>query len=231
MGLKAQKTLPVALRLSHDKILSAHNHQTGVEYVPYHRGSVSSSRIRCRIFSARLVPLGLAKSAGRAAEGFGGRSCYRKFHRNFHQRSGGHLSGRSLRSGGPRSRLSGRVPDVQELDVRLQSDHGLVRTLCQPDDRCHQRDRDIRRPGWPRGKGARHGSFPAHLNEAGWLSLLDAGRLTRNTCMLGARAVLNCFESGLGRSSDGPSDYRSCNDAKPHVSLVACQLTAMQGFG
>ena len=56
----------------------------------------------------------------------------------------------------------------------MQSDHGLVRTLCQPDNRCHKRDRDIRRPEWPRDKGARHGGFPAHLNEAGWLSLLDA---------------------------------------------------------
>ena len=61
----------------------------------------------------------------------------------------------------------------------MQSDHGLVRTLCQPDDRCHKRDRDIRRPEWPRDKGERHGDFPSHLNEAGWLSLLDAADRTR----------------------------------------------------
>ena len=46
----------------------------------------------------------------------------------------------------------------------LQSDHGLVWTLCQPDDRCHKRYRHIRCAKRPRGKGARHGSFPAHLN-------------------------------------------------------------------
>jgi hypothetical protein len=68
----------------------------------------------------------------------------------------------------------GSCSRLEELDARLQSDHGLVRTLCQPDNRCHKRDRDIRRPEWPRDKGARHGGFPAHLNEAGWLSLLDA---------------------------------------------------------
>ena len=52
--------------------------------------------------------------------------------------------------------------------------HGLGWTPCQPDDRCRERDSDIRRAKRPRGKGARHGGFPAHLNEADWLSLLDA---------------------------------------------------------
>jgi hypothetical protein len=75
--------------------------------------------------------------------------------------------------------LAGRVrgPRVvfqtsRELDHRLQSDHGLVWTLCQPDDRCHKRDRDIRRPQWSPDKGARHGNFPAHLSEAGWILAL-----------------------------------------------------------
>jgi len=63
----------------------------GVEYVPYHRRSVSSSRIHCCVFGPRLVPVRLAESAGRAAEGFGGRPCG-KFHRSLYQRSGGHLS-------------------------------------------------------------------------------------------------------------------------------------------
>jgi hypothetical protein len=147
------------------------NHQSGVQYVPHHRSCVSSSRIHC-IFGARLVPLRLAESAGRAAEGFVGRPCYGKFHGSFRQRSGGHLSGSSLRSGRARSRPSGRVPDVRELDHRLQSDHGLVWTLCQPDDRCHKRDRDIRRPQWSPDKGARHGNFPAHLSEVGWILAL-----------------------------------------------------------
>jgi len=149
------------------------NHQPGVDDVSYYRGSVSSSRIRCCRFRARLVPLRLAESARRAAEGLGGRSCYGKFHGSFRQRSGGHLSGSSLRSGRARSRPSGRVPDLEELDARLQSDHGLVWTLCQPDDRCHERDRDIRRSKWPRGKGARHGSFPAHLSQLGWNLSID----------------------------------------------------------
>jgi hypothetical protein len=33
---------------------------------------------------------------GANAEGFGGRPCYGKFHRSFHQQPGGHLSGSSL---------------------------------------------------------------------------------------------------------------------------------------
>jgi hypothetical protein len=136
------------------------------ENVPYHRHFVSSSRIHCCIFGARLIPLRLAESAGCAAEGFVGRPCYGKFRGSFRQRSGGHLSGSSLRSGRARSRPSRRVPDVKELDHRLQSDHGLAWTLRQPDDRCRERNNDIRRAERPRGKGARHGSFPAHLNEA-----------------------------------------------------------------
>jgi len=138
-----------------------------VKYVPYHRSSVSSYRVHCCIFGAGVIPLGLAKSAGRGAEGFGGRPRYGKFHGSIRQWSGGHLSGGTLRSRRTRSRSSGRIPDVEELDDRLQSDHGLVWTLCQPDNRCRKRDHDIRRSRWPRGKGARHGSFPAHLNEAG----------------------------------------------------------------
>jgi hypothetical protein len=49
------------------------------------------------------------------------------------------------------------VPDIEELDVGLQSNDGRVWTLRQPDDRCYEMDRDICRPGWSRGKGARHG--------------------------------------------------------------------------
>ena len=51
-----------------------------------------------------------------------------------------------------------------DYDRLAKLDHGLVWTLCQPDDRCHKRYRHIRCAKRPRGKGARHGSFPAHLN-------------------------------------------------------------------
>jgi hypothetical protein len=50
------------------KYYSPDNHQPELEYVPYHRSCVSSSRIHCCIFGARLIPLRLAESAGRAAE-------------------------------------------------------------------------------------------------------------------------------------------------------------------
>ena len=145
---------------------STDNYQPGVDDVSYHYGSVSSSRLRCCRFRARLVPIPLAESARRAAEDLGSRSRYGKFHGSFCQRSGGHLSRSSLRSGRARSRPSGRIPDLEELDDRLQSDHGLVWTLCQPDDPCHERGRDIRVAKRPRGKSARHGSFPAHLSHA-----------------------------------------------------------------
>src|SRR5947208_11481266 len=113
---------------------STDNYQPGVDDVSYHYGSVSSSRLRCCRFRARLVPLPLAESARRAAEDLGGRSRLGKFHRSFRERSDGHLPGSSLRSSRACSRPSGRVPDLEELDDRLQSDHGLVWTLCQPDD-------------------------------------------------------------------------------------------------
>jgi hypothetical protein len=158
------RTFARACNFRATKYYSPDNHQPELEYVPYHRSCVSSSRIHCCIFGTRLIPLRLAESARRAAEGFVGRPCYGKFHGSFRQRSGGHLSGSSLRSGRARSRPSGRVPDVKKLDHRLQSDHSLVRTLCQPDDRRSNGDRDIRRPEWSPDKGARHGDFPAHLN-------------------------------------------------------------------
>jgi hypothetical protein len=101
-----------------------------VKYVSYHRSSVSSYRVYCCIFGAGLIPLGLAKSAGRGAEGFGGGPRYGKFLGSIRQRSSGHLSGGTLRSRRARSRSSGCIPDVEELDDRLQSDHGLVWTLC-----------------------------------------------------------------------------------------------------
>src|SRR5262245_33891822 len=40
------------------------------EYVQYHRRFTSSCCIRCCVFGPRLVPLRLAESAWRAAEGF-----------------------------------------------------------------------------------------------------------------------------------------------------------------
>jgi hypothetical protein len=43
-----------------------------------------------------LFTLRLAEWAGLAPEGFGSRPCYGKFHRSFHQRPGGLLSGSSL---------------------------------------------------------------------------------------------------------------------------------------
>jgi hypothetical protein len=49
--------------------------EVGAAYVPRHRRSVSSSRIRCVVFRPGLVPLRLARSAGLALEGFGGRLC------------------------------------------------------------------------------------------------------------------------------------------------------------
>ena len=144
--------------------------QNGVDDASYHRGSVSSSRIRCCRFRASLVLFHLAESARRTAESRGGRSRYGKFHGSFCQRSGGHLSRSSLRSGRARSRPSGRIPDLEELDDRLQSDHGLVWTLCQPDNPRHERDRDIRGAERSCGQSARHGSFPAHLSRVGFSS-------------------------------------------------------------
>jgi hypothetical protein len=131
-----------------------------------------SSRL-CFFFSHPLLPLPRKAcsppfgrvSEARCSEGLGGRSCYGKFHGSFGQRSGRDLSRSSLRSGRARSRPSGHVPDLEELDDRLQSDHGLVWTLCQPDDPCHERHRDIPRAKRPRGKGARHGSFPANVSQ------------------------------------------------------------------
>src|SRR5947199_9497888 len=76
----------------------------------------------------------------------------------------------SLRSGKARSRPAGRIPDLEELDDRLQSDHGLVWTLCQPDNPRHERDRDIRGAERSCGQSARHGSFPAHLSRVGFSS-------------------------------------------------------------
>jgi hypothetical protein len=92
------------------------------------------------------------------------------FHGSFCQRAGGHLSRSSLQSSRARSRPSGRIPDLEELDDRLQSDHGLVWTLCQPDDPRHERDRDIRGAKRSCGQSARHGSFPAHLSQVGFTS-------------------------------------------------------------
>jgi hypothetical protein len=90
------------------------------------------SHIHCYIFGAGLIPLGLAKPAGRVTEGFGGRPHYGKFHGSIRQWSSGHLSGGTIRSHRARSRSSARIPDLKELDDRLQSDHGLVWTFCEP---------------------------------------------------------------------------------------------------
>jgi hypothetical protein len=76
----------------------------------------------------------------------------------------------------PRSRPSDRAPNVEGLDVRLQSDNGLVRTLRQPDDHYRKRDCDISCPEWPCGKGARHGNLSAHLN-----GLFGAAALAKST--------------------------------------------------
>jgi hypothetical protein len=43
-----------------------------------------------------LFPSVWQSQRGGAAEDFGGRPCYGKFHGSFRQRSGGHLSGSSL---------------------------------------------------------------------------------------------------------------------------------------
>src|SRR5438034_1930863 len=95
---------------------STDNYQPGVDDVSYHYGSVSSSRLRCCRFRARLVPLPLAESARRAAEGLGESIPQGKFHRSFRERSGGHLPGSSLRSSRACSRPSGRV-DAKRLEL------------------------------------------------------------------------------------------------------------------
>jgi len=80
------------------------------------------------------------------------------------------MSGCSLSAGGTNSWPSGRIPDIEKLDVGLPSDHGRVRALCQPDDRSDKMGRNIRRSKWSPGQGARHRGLHAHLNEnsGGW---------------------------------------------------------------
>jgi hypothetical protein len=141
-----------------------------VKYVSYYCSSVSSCSVHCCIFGAGLVPLRLARSAGLAPEGFGGRPCYRKFHRSLHQQPWRPMSGCSLSAGRTSSWPSGRIPDIEKLDVGLPGDHSRVRTFCQPDHHSHKMDRNIRGPKWPSRQGARRRDFPAHLNETpgGW---------------------------------------------------------------
>jgi hypothetical protein len=75
------------------------------------------------------------------------------------------MSGCSLSAGGTSSWPSGRIPDIEKLDVGLPSDHGRVRTFCQPDDRSDKMERNIRGSKWPSRQGARRRDLPAHLNE------------------------------------------------------------------
>ena len=132
--------------------------------MPRRRRPVSSSRIRCVVFRPELVPLSLARSAGLAPEGFRGRPCWRKFHRSLHRRP---MSGYSLSAGRTNSWPSGRIPGIEKLHctVGLPSDHGCVRTFCQPDCHSHKMDRNVCGSKWPSGQGTRRRDLPAHLNE------------------------------------------------------------------
>src|SRR5262249_47847761 len=77
------------------------------------------------------------------------------------------MSGYSLSAGRTNSWPSGRIPDIEKLycTIGLSSDHGRVRTFCQPDYRSHKMDRNIRGSKWPSGQGTRRRDLPAHLNE------------------------------------------------------------------
>src|SRR5262245_55713566 len=77
------------------------------------------------------------------------------------------MSGCSLSAGRTNSWPSGRIPYIEKLHctVGLPSDHGRVRTFCQPDYRSHKMDRNIRGSKWPSGQGTRRRDLPAHLNE------------------------------------------------------------------
>jgi hypothetical protein len=73
------------------------------------------------------------------------------------------MSGSSPRYDRTRPRSAGCIPDIEDLDVRLQGDGGLVRALREPDDRCSKMDRAVSRARWSRDKDARCGGFPPHL--------------------------------------------------------------------
>src|SRR5262245_52564523 len=77
------------------------------------------------------------------------------------------MSGCSLSAGRTNPWPSGRIPDIEKLHctVGLPSDHGRVRTFCQPDYCSHKMDRNIRGSKWPSGQGTRRRDLPAHLNE------------------------------------------------------------------
>jgi hypothetical protein len=77
------------------------------------------------------------------------------------------MSGCSLSAGRTNSWPSGRIPDIEKLHctVGLPSDHGRVRTFCQPDYHGYKMDRNIHGSKWPSGQGARRRDLPAHLNE------------------------------------------------------------------
>jgi len=77
------------------------------------------------------------------------------------------MSGYSLSAGRTNSWPSGRIPDIEKLHctVGLPSDHGRVRTFCQPDYRSHKMDRHIRGSKWPSRQGTRRRDLPSHLNE------------------------------------------------------------------
>src|SRR5262249_32722954 len=77
------------------------------------------------------------------------------------------MSGCSLSASRTNSWPSGLIPDIKKLHctVGLPSDHGRVRTFCQPDYRSHKMDRNIRGSKWPSGQGTRRRDLPAHLNE------------------------------------------------------------------
>src|SRR5262249_37046363 len=77
------------------------------------------------------------------------------------------MSGYSLSAVRTNSWPSGRIPDIEKLHctVGLPSNHGRVRTFCQPDYRSHKMDRNIRGSKWPSDQGTRRRDLPAHLNE------------------------------------------------------------------
>src|SRR5262245_34416209 len=77
------------------------------------------------------------------------------------------MSGYSLSAGRTNSWPSGRIPDIEKLycTIGLPSDHGRVRTFCQPDYSSHKMDRNIRGSKWPSRQGTRRRDLPAHLNE------------------------------------------------------------------